>query len=64
MCRTVDTVEGFEPVVVNKNSDTGLVEVVAGRQRVKCAREANKRIRAEGGTYPRRRFRAGPRAST
>jgi len=36
----------LEAVLVRKNGDE--VEVVAGRQRVKCAREANKRLKKEG----------------
>lgn len=38
----------LEPVLINKNTETGAVEVVAGRQRVKAAREANKRLAAKG----------------
>jgi ParB family transcriptional regulator, chromosome partitioning protein len=38
----------LQPVVVAKNTETGAVEVVAGRQRVKAAREANTRLRAQG----------------
>jgi ParB family chromosome partitioning protein len=38
----------LQPVVINKNTETGVVEVVAGRQRVKAAREANNRLRAQG----------------
>ncbi len=37
-----------EPVVVRKNTETDAVEVVAGRQRVRCAIEANKRLKAQG----------------
>lgn len=36
----------IEPVIVRKNGDA--VEVVAGRQRVKAAMEANKRLAAQG----------------
>lgn len=39
----------LEPVLVRKNPETGVVEVVAGRQRVKAAREINRRRREEGG---------------
>lgn len=38
----------IEPVVVRKNRETGDTEVVAGRQRVKNAVEANARLRAKG----------------
>jgi ParB family chromosome partitioning protein len=38
----------LQPIVVSKNTETGAVEVVAGRQRVKAAREANTRLRAQG----------------
>lgn len=37
----------LNPVIVRKNS-AGLVEVVDGRQRVRAAREANKRLKAAG----------------
>jgi len=37
-----------EPVIVRKNPETGLMEVVDGRQRVKCTIEANKRLAAQG----------------
>ena len=37
-----------QPITVAKNTETGKVEVVAGRQRVKNAREANKRLKAQG----------------
>jgi ParB family chromosome partitioning protein len=37
-----------QSIVINKNAETGAVEVVAGRQRVKAAREANKRLIAKG----------------
>lgn len=36
------------PIEVSKNPDTGDVEVVVGRQRVKWAREANRRRREQG----------------
>lgn len=39
----------LQAISIAKNAETGLVEVVAGRQRVKAAREANRRLRAEGG---------------
>lgn len=35
-------------VVVQRNAETGAVEIVAGRQRVKAAREANKRLKKLG----------------
>lgn len=38
----------LEPVLVRKNPETGDVEVVVGRQRVKACREANKRLKAQG----------------
>jgi ParB family chromosome partitioning protein len=38
----------LQAITVAKNPETGAVEVVAGRQRVKAAREANRRLRAEG----------------
>jgi ParB family transcriptional regulator, chromosome partitioning protein len=38
----------LEPVLVRRNTETGKVEVVDGRQRVKAAREANKRLRKQG----------------
>ncbi len=38
----------IEPVVITKNTETGDIEVVAGRQRVKAAIEANKRLKAQG----------------
>lgn len=37
-----------QPIVINKNTETGAVEVVAGRQRVRAAREANLRLTAQG----------------
>jgi len=43
----------LQPIIVRRNGERAdgmaTMEVVAGRQRVKAAREANKRIRAEGG---------------
>lgn len=38
----------LEPVTVARNTETGTVEVVIGRQRVKAAREANKRLKKQG----------------
>lgn len=38
----------IQAITVAKNPETGVVEVVVGRQRVKAAREANKRLRAKG----------------
>jgi ParB family chromosome partitioning protein len=38
----------LEPVLVRKNQETGKTEVVAGRQRVKACREANKRLKKQG----------------
>jgi ParB family chromosome partitioning protein len=37
-----------QPIEVSKNPETGDVEVVTGRQRVKNAREANRRLRERG----------------
>lgn len=37
-----------QPITVRKNVETGAVEVVYGRQRVKAARVANTRLRARG----------------
>jgi len=37
-----------EPVIGRRNTDTGKIEVVAGRDRVKAAREANRRLKAQG----------------
>lgn len=48
MVRNIMAYGVIQPIVVAKNSETGLVEVVVGRQRVKHAREANKRLHAEG----------------
>jgi len=38
----------LEPITVARNTETGKVEVVIGRQRVKAAREANKRLKKQG----------------
>lgn len=38
----------LEPVNGMRNSETGKVEIIDGRQRVKAAREANKRLRKAG----------------
>ncbi|MGU2439543.1 ParB/RepB/Spo0J family partition protein [Burkholderia cenocepacia] len=38
----------LQPIEVNKNPETGQTEVVTGRQRVKAAREANRRLREQG----------------
>lgn len=38
----------LQPITVRKNPETGQTEVVVGRQRVKSAREANKRLAAQG----------------
>jgi ParB family transcriptional regulator, chromosome partitioning protein len=38
----------LEPITVIRNSETGKVEVAIGRQRVKAAREANKRLKKAG----------------
>ena len=38
----------IEPITVARNTETGKVEVVVGRQRVKAAREANKRLKKQG----------------
>ncbi len=38
----------IKPIVVRRNPETGKIEVVDGRQRVKAAREANKQLRKEG----------------
>ena len=38
----------LEPVLVRKNQESGKTEVVAGRQRVKACREANKRLKKQG----------------
>ena len=39
----------IEPVLARKNPETGELEVVAGRQRVKNAIEANRRLKERGG---------------
>jgi ParB family chromosome partitioning protein len=41
LARNIDHQGVLEPVLVQKNPETGLTEVVAGRQRVKAARQAN-----------------------
>lgn len=38
----------LEPILVVRNAETGKVEVMDGRQRVKAAREANKRLKKAG----------------
>lgn len=38
----------IEPITVVRNTETGKIEVVVGRQRVKAAREANKRLKKQG----------------
>jgi ParB family chromosome partitioning protein len=38
----------LEPVNATRNPETGAVEVIDGRQRVKAAREANKRLKQQG----------------
>ena len=38
----------LEPINAMRNSETGKVEVIDGRQRVKAAREANKRLKKAG----------------
>lgn len=38
----------IQPIVITKDPETGRVLVAAGRQRVKHAREANKRLKARG----------------
>lgn len=38
----------IQPIVITKDPETGKVLVAAGRQRVKHAREANKRLKARG----------------
>lgn len=38
----------IQPITVRKNAETGDTEVVTGRQRVKNAREANRRLRERG----------------
>jgi ParB family chromosome partitioning protein len=39
----------LQPIVVRKNVETGKTEVVAGRRRVLACREANKRLKKQGG---------------
>jgi len=46
MVRNIMVYGIIEPIIVRKNGDK--VEVVAGRGRVKCALEANRRLTAEG----------------
>ncbi len=48
LVRNIMAVGVLQPVLVCKNAETGETEVVAGRQRVKAAREANKRLVAQG----------------
>ena len=38
----------LEPITAVRNTETGKVEVLVGRQRVKAAREANKRLKKRG----------------
>lgn len=38
----------LEPILVRKNAESGETEVVAGRQRVRACREANKRLKKQG----------------
>lgn len=38
----------LEPITVKRDTETGKIEVVIGRQRVKAARAANERLRAAG----------------
>lgn len=38
----------LQPIEVSKNPETGDIEVVTGHQRVKAAREANRRLREQG----------------
>ena len=51
MVRSIDTKGVVEPIIVAKNPETGLTEIVDGRQRVINAREANRR-RLEAGEDP------------
>jgi ParB family chromosome partitioning protein len=46
MVRNIMVYGVIEPIIIRKNGDK--VEVVAGRSRVKCALEANRRLTAEG----------------
>ncbi len=39
----------IEPVIGRRNGETGKVEIVAGRDRVKASREANRRFKSMGG---------------
>jgi ParB family chromosome partitioning protein len=39
----------IEPVIGRRNGESGKIEVVAGRDRVKAAREANRRFKSMGG---------------
>jgi ParB family chromosome partitioning protein len=49
MVRNIQVYGPAEPVIVEKNTETGKYEVIDGRGRVKACREANKRIRKAGG---------------
>ncbi|WP_213306039.1 ParB/RepB/Spo0J family partition protein [Paraburkholderia sacchari] len=48
MVRNIDYQGVIQPIEVCKNVETGAIEVVTGRQRVKNAREANRRRRERG----------------
>ncbi|QCP50178.1 hypothetical protein FAZ95_13910 [Trinickia violacea] len=48
MVRNIDYQGVIQAIEVSKNTETGDIEVVTGRQRVKNAREANRRRRARG----------------
>ncbi|RIQ74549.1 hypothetical protein D0838_04945 [Bordetella avium] len=48
MARNIDYQGVLEPVAVSKNPETGAVEVVYGRQRVKATRRANEWRKARG----------------
>ncbi|WP_321946551.1 hypothetical protein [Paraburkholderia sp. J10-1] len=48
MVRNIDYQGVIQPIEVCKNTETGKIEVVLGRQRVKNAREANRRRRERG----------------
>lgn len=48
LARNIDYQGVLEPILIQKNSETGAVEVVVGRQRVKAARLANEWRRARG----------------
>ncbi|WP_338509137.1 hypothetical protein [Burkholderia gladioli] len=52
MVRNIDFQGVLQPIEVTKNPETGEIEVVTGRQRVKNCREANRR-RLERGDPPR-----------